>query len=151
MRIFVDGDACPNAIKEILYRAAFKRVIELYVVANTYQTVPKGEIFRMIVVSEGPDMADDKIVEMVEPDDLVVTADIPLADRVVTKGAFAINPRGDFYTEENIKQRLSMRNFMDELRSSGIETGGPSSFNAKDKQAFANSLDRFISKQTTNK
>jgi len=146
MKIFVDADACPNVIKEILYRAVERVKISMVLVANQYIKTPSSPYISSIVVPQGFDVADEKIVELVMPGDLVITADIPLADFVVTKGAFALNPRGYLYTEDNIKQRLTMRNFMEELRSGGVDTGGPSSFSQKDRKAFANQLDKFLTK-----
>lgn len=146
MTIYVDADAFPNAIKDILVRAVKRVGVPLVFVANQPMRLPTSDLISLVVVSSGPDVADDRIVEIVTPDDLVVTADIPLADRVIDKGATAINPRGELYTEVNIKQRRSVRDFMDELRSSGVETGGPKSFNPKDRQEFANQLDRFLAK-----
>jgi uncharacterized protein len=146
MRIFVDADSCPVVIKEILYRAAERVRVPLVLVANQYLKVPESAYISCIEVAAGPDIADDRIVELVEPNDLVVSADLPLADRVITKGGFVLNPRGIFYTAENIKDRLAMRDLMDVLRSGGIDTGGPSYFSQKDRQSFANQLDRFLVK-----
>jgi len=146
MNILVDADACPNAVKEILVRAVDRVEINMVMVANQFIQTRKSKYISSIIVPQGADVADDKIVDMVKEGDLVITADIPLADRVVTKGAYALNPRGEFYTEENIKQRLSIRDFMDELRSSGIDTGGAAPYNNKNSQAFANQLDRFLTK-----
>lgn len=146
MRIIIDADATPVVIKTILFRAAERNRIPLILVANQSLKFPDSQYITAIVVPAGPDEADDRIAEIVNPGDLVVTADIPLADRVVTKGGNAINPRGDFYTKENIKEKLTMRDLMDELRSSGINTGGPSVFASRDRQAFANQLDRFLTK-----
>lgn len=147
MRILVDADSCPVVIKEILYRAAERLRIPLVLVANQYLSVPGSVYISCIEVPAGPDIADDRIVDMVETDDLVISADLPLADRVIAKGGFALNPRGDLYTAENIKDRLATRDLMDLLRQSGMDTGGPSSFSQKDRQAFANQLDRFLVKQ----
>ncbi|MBP7737768.1 MAG: YaiI/YqxD family protein [Spirochaetes bacterium] len=146
MRILVDADSCPVVIKEILYRAAERLRIPLVLVANQYLSVPGSVYISCIEVPAGPDIADDRIVDMVETDDLVISADLPLADRVIAKGGFALNPRGDLYTAENIKDRLATRDLMDLLRQSGMDTGGPSSFSQKDRQAFANQLDRFLVK-----
>lgn len=145
MRIFVDNDACPIVIREIIVRTAERLEIETFFIANQY-TRTKSSYIKSIVVPQGADVADDKIVEMVEEGDLVITADIPLADRIVSKGAQALNPRGYMYTEENIKQRLGMRNFMEDLRSADINTGGAAPFSNKDKQLFASQLDKFINK-----
>jgi uncharacterized protein YaiI (UPF0178 family) len=147
MRIWVDADACPKAIKEILFRAAQRLYVQLTLVANLPMPIPDSTYISFVQVPSGLDVADHKIIELLEPDDLVVTADIPLADAVVTKGAWAINPRGEFYTEENIRQFLAMRNFMEELRSTGSLSGGPAPFRPCDRQAFANQLDRFLTKQ----
>ncbi len=146
MRIFIDADSCPVVIKEILYRAAERVHVPLVLVANQYLIVPESPYISCIEVPAGPDIADDRIVDMVEADDLVISADLPLADRVVGKGGFVLNPRGDFYTAENIKDRLATRDLMDLLRNSGMDTGGPSSFSQKDRQSFANQLDRFLVK-----
>ena len=146
MRIWVDADACPVVIKEVLYKAAQRTQIEMILVANRPVKVPRSAFIRAVLVGQGQDIADNEIAEKVESGDLVITADIPLAARVVEKGAIGLNPRGEVYTEENIKERLSTRDFMDSLRSSGIETGGPSAMGAGDKQSFANSLDRILTK-----
>ncbi|MDD3618436.1 MAG: YaiI/YqxD family protein, partial [Desulfobulbaceae bacterium] len=144
MQIWIDADACPNAIKEILYRAAERVRVPLVLVANAILRPPPSKYIRTIRVAAGPDAADDEIARRCEKGDLVITADIPLAADVVAKGAFALNPRGELYTEETIMERLSMRNFMDDLRSTGIDTGGPSALSPKDRQTFANNLDRFL-------
>jgi len=146
MEILVDADAFPNAIKDILFRAVERFRIPLTLVANQYVTVDKSAYISSIIVPAVSDVADDRIVELVQQGDLVITADIPLADRVVAKGAYAINPRGELYTEENIKDRLAMRDLMSELRDGGVITGGPPSFSRKDRQAFSNQLDRFLTK-----
>jgi len=146
MHIYVDADACPNVIKEILYRAARRIKIPLTLVANRPLNVPRSNYIKVIQVPGGMDVADEKIVEMVQSGDLVITADIPLADHVVKKDAYALDPRGKLYTTSNIRQALSIRNFMTELRSGGVDTGGPASFNQKDKQAFADQLNRFLCK-----
>ena len=144
MHIWIDADACPNTIKEILFRAAIRREIGMTLVANNMLTVPASKHIKTIKVDQGLDVADREIVKQLQAGELVITADIPLAADVIEKGGHALNPRGEFYSEENIRERLSMRNFMDELRSSGIETGGPPALGPKDKQAFANQLDRFL-------
>lgn len=144
LQLWVDADACPNVIKDILFRAAEKRQILCTLVANQFIQVPRGPWFKSMQVPSGFDVADDRIVELIQPGDLAITADIPLAAKVVEKGAFALNPRGTFYTAENIRQRLNMRNFMEELRSSGVQVGGPASFSQQDRMAFANALDRFL-------
>lgn len=144
MQIWVDADACPGVIKEILYRAAERTRRSLVLVANQWLKVPPSPYIRAVQVPKGFDVADKHIAEAVEPGDLVVTADIPLAAAVLEKGARALNPRGELYTPENIRQLLDMRNFMDTLRSSGVETGGPPAFSQADRQAFANQLDRLL-------
>lgn len=146
MNIYVDADAFPRVIQEILFRAIERVCVPLILVSNKHVKYPKSELISIIVVGEGPDIADDKIVEMVQPGDLVITADIPLASRVIEKGAFAINPRGELYTKTNINHKLAMRDLMDELRKNGEITGGPASFNQKNIQEFANQLDRFLTR-----
>lgn len=147
MKIWIDADACPRQIKELLYRAAERRGILLTLVANKAISFPSSRWIRGIQVAAGPDVADQEIVRLLQPGDLVVTADIPLAADVIEKGGHALEPRGEFFSKENIRERLSVRNFMDELRSSGVETGGPAAFSIKDKQAFANQLDRFLTQK----
>jgi uncharacterized protein len=147
MRIWVDADACPNVIKEILFRAAQRLHIELTLVANADLRVPASSFIKTLRVEKGFDVADNRIVELVERDDLVITADIPLAAAVVEKGGHALNPRGELYTPDNIKERLVMRNLMEELRSSGQISGGPPAINNSDRMAFANSLDRLLAKR----
>ncbi len=147
MHIWVDGDACPVEVKHILYSAAIRCNLRLTIVANSYLTIPENELISLKLVAAGADMADDYIAENVGNDDLVITADIPLAARIVAKGAVALEPHGELLTEENVESKLSMRDFMTELRMMGIETGGPASFSNKDKQKFANSLDRYIAKR----
>jgi len=147
MKIWVDADACPAVLKEILYKAAERNQIQLTLVANNLFRIPKSSFIKFLQVPHGQDVADNEIVKRLEPGDLAVTADIPLAARVVQEGGVALNPRGEVYTEENVSERLSTRDFLDSLRSSGIETGGPSAFDSRDKQAFANSLDYMITKQ----
>ncbi|MGB7415444.1 MAG: YaiI/YqxD family protein [Thermosynechococcaceae cyanobacterium] len=146
MKIWVDADACPNAIKEILYRAANRVKIPLILVANHYLRPPASELITAIQVPKGFDGADQHIVENLEPGDLVITADIPLAADVIASQAHALNPRGEFYDKNNIRERLALRNFMDELRSGGVDTGGPPALHQRDLQAFANQLDRFLTK-----
>ena len=146
MRLWVDADACPNAIKEILYRAAQRAGVELTLVANQSLRTPPSPYIRSIQVPSGFDVADNRIAELVERGDLVITADIPLAATVIDKGGLALNPRGELYTEENIKERLAMRNLMDELRGMGELTGGPAALGKKDRQAFANALDRLLAR-----
>ena len=144
MHIWVDADACPGVIKEILYRVAQRTQVPLTLVANQYLKTPPYPSIRSIQVPKGFDVADNHIVEQAQPGDLVITADIPLAAAVIDKGALALNPRGELYNKENIRQTLDMRNFMDVLRSSGVETGGPPAFSQADRQNFANQLDRLL-------
>jgi uncharacterized protein YaiI (UPF0178 family) len=144
MQIWVDADACPGVIKEILFRAATRTQIMLTLVANQAMRTPASPYIRSLQVPSGFDVADNRIVELLEAGDLVITADIPLAASVIEKGSYALNPRGTLYTQENIRETLSLRNFMADLRSSGVETGGPPIFNQRDRQAFANQLDRLL-------
>lgn len=146
MQIWVDADACPGVIKEILFRAAERRQIQLVLIANQLLRHPPSPWIRAVQVPKGFDVADNHIVEAAAAGDLVITADIPLAAAVVDKGAHALNPRGELYGRDNIRQLLDMRNFMDTLRSSGVETGGPAAFSQSDRQNFANQLDRFLAK-----
>lgn len=146
MQIWVDADACPKVIKEILFRAAERRAIQLTLIANKMLYCPPSKYIRAMQVPAGFDVADNKIAQLVEPGDLVITADIPLAADVIARGGHVLNPRGEFYSKDNIQERLTMRNFMDGLRGSGVDTGGPPSFSQSDRQAFANQLDRFLVK-----
>jgi len=146
MHIWVDADACPGVIKEILYRAAERVQVPMTLVANQTLSAPPSRLIKTLRVAAGFDVADKEIVKRLEPGDLVITADIPLAAEVIEKGGHALNPRGDFYTLDNIRQRLSMRDFMESLRSSGVQTGGPNTLNQRDRQTFANQLDRFLAK-----
>jgi uncharacterized protein len=146
MQIWVDADACPGVIKEILFRAAERARVPMTLVANQPIRIPTSAYVRFTQVGAGFDVADRRIVELLAPGDLVITADIPLAASTIEKGGHALNPRGELYTKENIRERLSMRNFMDELRGSGVATGGPAALGARDKQAFANSLDSFLAR-----
>jgi len=146
MQIWVDADACPGVIKEILYRVADRTGIAVLLVANQWLKVPPSPHIRAVQVPKGFDVADNHIVASLTSGDLVITADIPLAAAVIDKDAYALNPRGEFYSRENIRQLLDMRNFMDTLRSSGVETGGPPAFSIGDRQNFANQLDRFLCK-----
>jgi len=143
-RIWVDGDACPGVIKTILFRAAERARIHVTLIANHSVSRPPSRYISALVVSGGLDEADNEIVERMQSGDLVVTQDIPLAARVIDKGGVAINPRGERYTPDNMAECLSMRNFSEELRGAGIHTGGPSAFHARDRQAFANQLDRWL-------
>lgn len=144
-KIWIDADACPKAVKEIVFKATFRVKIPLMLVANAYLTIPHSDLIRLIIVGKGTDVADQYIVDHVEENDLVITADIPLAAKIVEKNAIALNPRGEIYTEENIGEILSMRDFMKELRDGGSITGGPSSFGPRDVQEFANSLNKLLS------
>jgi uncharacterized protein YaiI (UPF0178 family) len=146
-QIWVDADACPRAIKEILFRAADRVGMAVVLVANHPLHVPGSRYIRSIQVTAGFDVADNHIVRHAEPGDLVITADIPLAAEVIEKGCLALNPRGELYTEDNIRQRLNMRDFMDTLRSSGVDTGGPASLSQSDRKAFADQLDRLLARQ----
>ena len=145
MKIWVDADACPVAIKEILYRAANRTEIELTLIANQMLWVPPSPWIKALQVPSGFDAADRRIAQEVAAGDLVVTADVPLAAQVIAKGAVVIDPRGELLDKGNIQERLSMRNFMETLRNTGVETGGPASLSAADRQAFANQLDRLLS------
>jgi uncharacterized protein YaiI (UPF0178 family) len=146
-QIWVDADACPVAIKEILFRAAEREQVQVTLIANQYLRTPPSRYIRSVQVPSGFDVADNEIVQHVVAGDLVVTQDIPLAALVIEKGALAIHPRGELYTPETIAQRLSMRNFLDELRGSGVDTGGPAAFHPRDKLAFANQLDRWLTQK----
>jgi hypothetical protein len=144
MKIWVDADACPVVIKEILFKAAERTKIETILVANHVIRTPPSKVIRFLKVNSGFDVADDEIVKRVEPNDLVITADIPLADEIIEKKAIALSPRGELFTKENIKSKLNMRDFMDTMRASGVNTGGPAALNQADRQAFANHLDVII-------
>lgn len=144
-KIWIDADACPKTVKEISFKASFRLNIPLILVANSYQTIPHNDLIRLIIVDKGSDVADQYIIENVYKNDLVITSDIPLAAKIVEKLGVAINPRGEIYTEENIGEILSMRDFMKELRDGGSITGGPSAFGPKDLQQFANSLNKLLS------
>ena len=147
MSIWVDADACPVPIKQILFKAAERTKTHTYFVANQYLQLAKSEYLHMQQVPKGFDVADNAIVQFVKASDLVITSDIPLADEVITKGATALSPRGEEFTKNNIKSRLNMRDFMDTLRSSGIQTSGQQPLNNADKQSFANALDRYLTQQ----
>jgi len=151
LQIWVDADACPNVIKDILFRAAERVAMPLALVANQALQVPRSRYVRAVQVTAGFDVADNYIVQHAQPGDLVITADIPLAAEVIAKGCQALNPRGELYTEDNIRQRLNMRDFMDTLRGSGVDTGGPPALSQSDRMAFANQLDRFLAKQRTDR
>ncbi|WP_153111200.1 YaiI/YqxD family protein [Propionivibrio limicola] len=147
MKIWVDADACPVAIKEILYRAANRAEIPLTLIANQMLRVPPSPWIKALQVPSGFDVADQRIAQEADAGDVVVTADIPLAAQVIAKGARVIDPRGELLDKNNIEGRLTMRNFMETLRNSGVETGGPSSLSSADRQAFANQLDRLLAKR----
>ncbi len=146
MQIWVDADACPNVIKEILFRAADRVGIPLTLVANKPLRIPTSPHIRTLQVPAGSDVADAKIAAEMNPGDLVITADIPLAADVLQKGGFALDPRGGLYTKDNIEESLTMRKFMEGLRDGGIDTGGPAPFSQSDRQAFANQLDRILTR-----
>lgn len=145
MNIWVDADACPVVIKDILYRAAERTETQLTLVANQYITIPPSRHINFLRVASGFDVADNEIVKRLSTGDLVITSDIPLAADAIEKGAVVLSPRGELYTTDNIRARLSMRDFMETLRSSGVDTGGPSAMNQNDRQAFANHLDKLLS------
>ncbi|MFC1236051.1 YaiI/YqxD family protein [Vibrio sp. DW001] len=147
MKIWVDADACPKVIRETLFRAAERTGVECIFVANHRVPVPTRVNIKSIQVESGFDVADNEIVRLVEKGDLIITSDIPLADEVITKGALALSPRGELYTKETIKARLNIRDFMDTMRSSGIQTGGPSALSQTDRREFANHLDRVLAKR----
>jgi uncharacterized protein YaiI (UPF0178 family) len=150
MHIWVDADACPKVIKEILYRAAERLRIPLTLVANRPLRVPPSPYIKTLKVPAGFDVADKQIVDEIQANDLVITADIPLAAAVIEKGGHALDPRGELYTESNVRERLSVRDFMDELRGAGVVTGGPSEFNKGNRKEFANALDRILSQWKNN-
>ncbi|CNH55296.1 Uncharacterized BCR%2C YaiI/YqxD family COG1671 [Yersinia aldovae] len=144
MQIWVDADACPNVIKEVLFRAADRTGVMVTLVANQPLKTPPSKFIRTLQVASGFDVADNEIVQRVEKNDLVITADIPLAAEVIEKGGIALNPRGERYTPDTIRERLNMRDFMDTMRASGIQTGGPNTLNQRDRQQFANELDKWL-------
>lgn len=146
-RIWVDADACPSAVRDILFRAAERAQVHVTLVANQYLRCPPSPYVRALQVQGGYDVADSAIVERLQAGDLVVTQDIPLAARVIEKGGVAVGPRGEPFTPDNMAERLSMRNFMEELRGAGVQTGGPAAFHARDRQAFANYLDRWLAQR----
>ena len=151
MKIWVDADACPKVIKDILFRAAERTQVELILVANQTLQTPPSKFIKSLRVISGFDVADNEIVKKLDAGDLVITADIPLAAEVIGRGGHALNPRGELYTTDNIKARLNMRDFMDTLRASGINTGGPSALNQSDRLAFANNLDKFLAGHVNNR
>lgn len=147
MHIWVDADACPKVVKEILFRVADRTKVQVTLVANQSLITPKSPFIKSIRVASGFDVADNYIMQEVQKDDLIITADIPLAAEVIEKGGHALNPRGELYSTETIKQKLVMRDLMDELRGSGAETGGgPPPLNQRDRREFANQLDKFVAK-----
>ena len=146
MHIWIDADACPKPVKEMLFRAAERVRVGLTLVANSKIYHPESAYIDAVVVAAGADVADAYIVEHAQAGDLAITADIPLAAGMIEKGGFALNPRGDMYTSDNIRSALSVRNFMDDLRGEGVITGGPAAFSNSDRQRFANQLDRFLTK-----
>lgn len=151
MKIWVDADACPVVIKDVLFRAAERTKVDLILVANQFIRIPPSRFISMFQVPSGFDVADNEIVKRLAAGDLVITGDIPLAAEVIEKGGHALNPRGELYTTDNIRERLNMRDFMDTLRSSGIATGGPSSLSQNDRQNFANQLDKLLVKHLASK
>lgn len=146
MRIWVDADACPLVIKEILYRAAERRRLSMTLVANKPLRTPRSKFVRAIQVARGFDVADAEIIGRIEAGDLVITADIPLAAAVIERGGHALNPRGEFYTPDNIRERLAMRDLLEKLRESGVQTGGPAALDQTDRKRFADALDRFLAR-----
>lgn len=149
MEIWVDADACPGVIKDILFRAAERTKVQMTLVANHSMRIPPSSYINFLHVTQGFDVADNEIVQRLSAGDLVITGDIPLASEVIDKGAQALNPRGELYTTDNIKARLSMRDLMETLRDNGVNTGGPAPLNQSDRQAFANQLDSFLTKHHT--
>jgi uncharacterized protein YaiI (UPF0178 family) len=150
MKIWVDADACPVVIKDILFRAAERTGIEMMLVANQRIRIPRSRVVNFLLVKSGFDAADNEIVKRLHSGDLVITADIPLAAGAVEKEAYALNPRGEFYTADNIRSRLNVRDFMASLRESGVDTGGPPALSQSDRKAFANNLDKFLIRHIKN-
>lgn len=146
MKIWVDADACPGPVREILYRVALRTQIEIVLIANQRIPTPKSHHIKMLQVESGFDKADQEIVRRLQPGDIVITSDIPLADEVIKAGGEALSPRGERFTKDNISARLSMRDLMESLRASGEHTGGPSAFSQGDRKAFADQLDRMIAR-----
>jgi uncharacterized protein YaiI (UPF0178 family) len=146
VKIWVDADACPVVVKEMLFKAAERTATELTLVANQAMHRPQSRYINTVQVSQGFDVADDEIVKRLTAGDLVITSDIPLAAEVIEKGGHALSPRGEMHTTENIRARLNMRDFLDTMRASGVDTGGPAAFSQRDRQSFANNLDRFLTK-----
>lgn len=151
MKIWIDADACPVVIKDILFRAAERTQVRVTLVANQRMNIPASRFINAIQVPQGFDVADNEIVKRLEVGDLVITSDIPLAADVIEKGGLALSPRGEMYTKNNIKSRLNMRDFMESLRSSGVDTGGPATLNQGDRKSFANHLDSFLTKHEKSK
>jgi uncharacterized protein YaiI (UPF0178 family) len=147
MQIWVDADACPVVVREILFRAAERTGVVMTLVANKPVRLPTAKNIHFVQVPPGFDAADKRIVELMSVGDLVITADVPLAAAAIEKGGVALNPRGELYTSENVRERLSVRNFLDELRGSGVNTGGPGALSQRERQAFANQLDRWLAKR----
>lgn len=147
MKIWVDADACPVVIKDILFRAAERTKIQTTLIANHAMRIPPSQYISLYQVTKGFDVADDEIVKRLESGDLVISSDIPLAAEAIEKGATVLSPRGELYTAANIKARLTMRDFMDTLRSSGVDTGGPPAMNQNDRKTFADQLDKFLNQQ----
>ncbi len=150
MQIWVDADACPVVIKDIIFRAATRTETNATLVANQYIKIPSSPFIKIIQVHAGFDVADNEIIKHVQDGDLVITSDIPLADGVITKGAKALSPRGELFTHDNIKSRLSIRDFMETLRNSGIQTGGPNTLSQNDRKAFAAHLDKWLVQKQQN-
>jgi len=149
MQVLVDADACPVVVKDMLFRAARRVEVCVTLVANQYLRTPPSRFIKTVQVPAGFDAADDRIVELVASGDLVITADIPLAAAALDKGAYVLDPRGSWFSRENIQERLTMREVMDQLRSSGVATGGPSPYTTQDSKAFAGQLDRFLARHGT--
>lgn len=147
VKIWIDADACPKAVKEVVYKVCARLKIPVVLVANSYMNVPFDNLISFVKVESGADVADMHIAANADINDLVITADIPLASEIVKKGALAINPRGELYDEDNISERLSMRDFMKDLRDNGLVTGGPDAYSAKDKINFTNSLNKILTKK----
>ena len=150
MKIWVDADACPVVIKEILFKAAVRTQVQVTLVANQILNIPPSQHIKFLKVSSGFDVADNEIIKRLNDGDLVITGDIPLAAEAIEKKAFVLSPRGELYSTDNIRARLSMRDFMETLRASGVDTGGPSALTQNDRQAFANHLDKLLNKYAKN-
>ena len=150
MKIWVDADACPVVIKDILFRAAERTRVTVTLVANQPINIPKSRFIKFVQVTQGFDVADNEIVNRLDSGDLVITSDIPLAADAIEKGGTALSPRGELYTANNIKARLNMRDFMESLRSTGVETGGPSALSQSDRKLFADHLDKILNRQAKN-